>query len=158
MNDGNDIERHVLDGFPDSALRFFRALEAERARVAVRHGLSEFDLRALFRISAAGSVTPKELAVDLAVTKGAITGLATRLVDAGLVLRAEHPADRRSLQLELTRSGHEAMRVAHDDFRSMLSAAGASVDDDELETARRVLDALEKRIAERGDADRVTER
>lgn len=154
MNDGNDIERHVLDGFPDSALRFFRAIEAERARVALRHGLSEFDLRALFRISAAGSMTPKQLAVDLAVTKGAITGLATRLVGAGLVLRADHPADRRSLHLELTPSGHEAMRVAHDDFRSMLSAAGASLDEAELETARRVLDALEVSIAERGRSGR----
>ena len=155
MNDGNDIERHVLDGFPDSALRFFRAIEAERARVAVRHGLSEFDLRALFRISAAGSMTPKQLAVDLAVTKGAITGLATRLVDAGLVLRADHPDDRRSLHLELTHSGHEAMRIAHEDFRSMLSVAGTSIDDDELETARRVLDALGRRLAERERADRA---
>lgn len=153
MND-DGIQRHVLDGFPDSALRFFRAIEAERARVATRHGLSEFDLRALFRISAAGSMTPKQLAVDLAVTKGAITGLATRLVDAGVVIRADHPADRRSLHLELSPAGHAAMRIAHDDFRSMLSAAGASVDDEDLETARRVLDALERRISERGDAGR----
>ncbi|MGU3409057.1 MarR family winged helix-turn-helix transcriptional regulator [Microbacterium sp. M1A1_1b] len=152
MNDRNDVERHVLDGFPDSALRFFRALEAERARVAARHGLSEFDLRALFRISAVGSMTPKQLAVELAVTKAAITGLSTRLVDAGFVRRAEHPADRRSLHLELTRAGHEAMRVAHDDFRVMLSAAGTAIDDDELETARRVLDALERRLAERARA------
>jgi DNA-binding MarR family transcriptional regulator len=152
MNDGNEIERHVLDGFPDSALRFFRAIEAERARVAVRHGLSEFDLRALFRISAAGSMTPKQLAVDLSVTKGAITGLATRLVDAGLVLRADHPADRRSLHLELTPAGHEAMRVAHADFREMLSAAAAaaSVSDLELTAAGRVLDAIEAPIVERG--------
>lgn len=150
MQDERDIERHTLDGFPDSALRFFRAIEGERARVAARLGLSEFDLRAVFRISAVGSMTPKQLAAELSVTKGAVTGLSTRLVDAGLVVRAEHPADRRSLHLELTAAGHEAMRAAHADFRAMLSAASASVGDDDLAHASRVLDALQERIDARG--------
>lgn len=152
MDGSSEIERHALDGFPESALAFFRALEAERSLVAARHGLSEFDLRALFRIAATGSMTPKQLAVDLGVTKGAITGLATRLVATGLVLRADHPNDRRSLHLELTPAGHRAMRAAHDSLRAKLTSAGTSVDDDDLLAAGRVLDALRERIVSQHDA------
>ncbi|WKK71006.1 hypothetical protein Q0F99_15175 [Rathayibacter oskolensis] len=45
--------QHLLDGFPDAAVRFFRALEAHRSRLAAEHGLSEIELRCLFRIGAA---------------------------------------------------------------------------------------------------------
>lgn len=151
MDDSSGIEKHALDGFPESAISFFRALEAERGLIATQHGLSEFDLRAVFRIAATGSMTPKQLALDLGVTKGAITGLATRLVATGLVLRADHPSDRRSLHLELTPEGHRAMRTAHDSLRQLLTSAGSSVADDDLVVAGRVLDALRDRIVARHD-------
>src|SRR4051812_683934 len=77
--------RHLLGGFPHAALSFFRALEANRAHAASRFGLSEMDLRALFRIAEAGRITPKTLAADLLVTTGAVTGVGDRLISAGLV-------------------------------------------------------------------------
>lgn len=148
---GGEPERHVLQGFPDTAARFVRAMEQNQRRVAAERGISDFDLRAIFRIAAAGSITPKQLATDLSVTKGAITGLSTRLVDAGLVARVEHPLDRRSLHLELTPAGHDAMREMHDDFRARLSAAGTLLGDEELSAAASVLQALTRRLTDQGD-------
>jgi DNA-binding MarR family transcriptional regulator len=145
----NEPARHLLEGFPDAALHFFRAMELERQAVAASHGLSEFDLRAIFRIAAAGTMTPKDLAETLSVTRGAITGLSSRLVDAGLIRRAGHPLDRRSIHLELTEDGHAAMRAMHDDFRSMLSAQGTSVTDAQLAAAGEVLVALTERFNSR---------
>jgi len=139
----------VLDGFPSIALNFFRVMERNRSRVAGNYGLSEIELRAVFRIAAAGTMTPKDLASDLALTKGAITGVSTRLVGAGLVRRVEHPQDRRSLHLELTSAGHSAMRQMHHDFRSTLSTAGTHLDESDLAHAGAVLEELARNIAAR---------
>ncbi|CAD6005966.1 MarR family winged helix-turn-helix transcriptional regulator [Agreia sp. COWG] len=140
----SEAEKYVLDGFPDTALLFFRAMELSRNRVAARHGLSETELRAFFRIAAAGAMTPKQLATDLGLTNGAITGVSNRLVAAGHIRRVDHPRDRRSLHLELTASGHDAMKVMHADFRLMLTPDEDSVPEVDLgvtESALRVLTA-----------------
>ncbi len=123
-------------------------MEQNQRRVAAERGISDFDLRAIFRIAAAGSVTPKQLAHDLSVTKGAITGVSNRLVEAGLVARVEHPLDRRSLHLELTPAGHEAMREMHYDFKARLSAAGTPLGDEELSVAASVLQELTRRLTD----------
>ncbi|ARC55625.1 Transcriptional repressor MprA [Frondihabitans sp. 762G35] len=141
-----DPDRHVLNGFPEKALGFFRAVERSRRRVASDHGLSEIELRALFRIGAEGTITPKELADDLGLTKGAITGVSTRLVEAGHVRRVDHPHDRRRLHLALTEAGHVTVGAMHVEFREMLSTAGTELTDAELESAGAVLSALSARI------------
>ncbi|PRY66954.1 DNA-binding MarR family transcriptional regulator [Glaciihabitans tibetensis] len=147
----SEPEKHVLSGFPDAALRFFRVLEQNRRRVAFEHGLSEIELRAFFRVAAAGTITPKDLAFELSLTKGAITGVSTRLVAAGVLRRVEHPVDRRSLHLELTPAGHDEMRVMHEDFRAMLSSAGTQLTESDLSRASEVLEELSRTMAERPD-------
>lgn len=142
-------EKHVLSGFPARALAFYRAMEQNRRRVAINYGFSEMELRALFRIAAAGSATPTQLALELGVTNGALTGISTRLVTAGHVRRAAHPGDRRRLHLELTPAGHTAMTKMHDDFRAMLTPDGLSSGPVEIEAAARVLDELTARMGER---------
>lgn len=141
--------QHLLDGFPHAALHFFRALEANRRNAAVRFGLSEMDMRALFRIAEAGNITPKALATDLLVTTGAVTGVSDRLIGAGLVTRIAHPDDRRSLLLELTEAGHEAMTQMHRDFIGMLRGAADVVDPAELEAAAKTLRSITEGV-ERG--------
>lgn len=145
--------QHLLDGFPRAAMQFFRALEANRRHATATFGLSEMEMRALFRIAEAGSITPKALAADLLVTTGAVTGVSDRLINAGLVIRAAHPDDRRSLLLELTDAGHEAMTRMHRDFIGMLMDAADPVDPAELEVAartlRRITEGVERRLRRR---------
>jgi len=59
-------------------------------------------LRVLFDYEA---LAPSSLAERMAMTKGAITKLAHRLIAKGLVARAENPADRRGQTLALTGKG-----------------------------------------------------
>lgn len=127
--------RHTLTGFADAAIHFLRALEDNRQRVADDHGLSAIELRSLFRIAAAGGLTPKQLATQMAVTNGAITGLSTRLVSAGMLHRVAHPNDRRSLYLELTPHGDAIMTEIHRDFSSMVGEATQAIDPIDLEIA-----------------------
>lgn len=131
--------RHVLTGFPDAAIHFLRALEDNRQRIASDHDLSPVELRSLFRIAAAGGVTPKQLATDLSLTNGAITGLSNRLVASGMLHRVAHPNDRRSLYLELTAHGDDIMADIHHDFSDMVADATRGLDADDLDTATRSL-------------------
>ncbi|WP_129339132.1 MarR family winged helix-turn-helix transcriptional regulator [Cellulomonas endophytica] len=129
----------ALGGFPEAAVHLVRALEARRRHLAAAAGLSETDLRALFRVAEAGGLAPTGLAAELGLTNGAVTGVADRLVRAGLVRRREHPRDRRSLHLELTPHGLEQVERMHRDLQALLSAAGSGAGEDDLRTATEVL-------------------
>ncbi|MCY7326622.1 MAG: MarR family transcriptional regulator [Microbacteriaceae bacterium] len=144
------MRRHTLTGFPNAAIRLLLALEDDRQHIASNHGISAIELKSLFRIAAAGSLTPKQLAENLSMTTGAITGISTRLVAAGLLHRVAHPNDRRSLYLELTEAGHRTMAVIHAEFNEMVSDATVGITADEfavtIEMLRRVTSAIRARL------------
>jgi DNA-binding MarR family transcriptional regulator len=73
-------------------------------------GLSipQFDL--LSTLTEREGVSQQELAQRLYVTKGNVSGLVDRLVEAGLVERLALPGDRRSHALHLTPHGRELAR------------------------------------------------
>lgn len=123
---------HTLTGFPAAATAFVSALDANRQRIAQDAGVSATELRALFRVGRSVSITPKELAAHLGMTTGAITAIARRLVEAGLLHRVDHPGDRRSLYLELTPHGHDVMGGIHRDFSEMLAASTTSLTAEQL--------------------------
>ncbi|GGL05194.1 hypothetical protein GCM10007382_26380 [Salinibacterium xinjiangense] len=123
---------HALDRFPAAAIRFVRALERNREAIAIRHGLSPSELRALFWIGEQGSVRPKELAAHMEMTTGGVTAISHRIVELGLLERIAHPEDRRSLFLELTPAGHAMMTEMHTDFTSMVAGSALMLSVDEL--------------------------
>lgn len=134
-----DSHRHLLTGLPDAVIHLLRALEEDRRRIAAEHGLSTSELRSLFRVAESGSLTPRQLAADLSVTNGAVTGISTRLVDAGLLHRVPHPDDRRSLCLELSEQGHRAVAAIHTEFAAMVGQATVDLTDEERDAATRAL-------------------
>ena len=114
---------HTLNGFPAAAVEFVNVMQRNRERIAKDAGLSASELRALFRVAAVVSVTPKELAAYLDMTTAAITFISRRLVERDLLQRIDHPNDRRSLYLELTPLAHQMMLDIHRDFVALLDAA-----------------------------------
>ncbi|MES2093285.1 MAG: MarR family transcriptional regulator [Actinomycetota bacterium] len=124
---------HALDGFPAAAVEFVNVMQHNRERIAKDAGLSASELRALFRVAAEVSVTPKQLADYLDMTTAAITFISRRLVESGLLHRVDHPNDRRSLYLELTPLAHEMMLDIHRDFVALLEAATSELGADELD-------------------------
>ena len=127
-------QSHSLDGFPAAAVEFVNVMQHNRERIGQDAGLSASELRALFRIAAEVSVTPKQLAGYLDMSTAAITFISRRLVDAGLLQRVDHPNDRRSLYLELTPLAHRMMLDVHRDFVSLLEAATSDLSAAEVDS------------------------
>jgi DNA-binding MarR family transcriptional regulator len=72
-------------------------------------GLSMSQLGALFQIHRMGSCGVTDLGEDLGVTSAAASQMLERLVQQGLILRTEDPADRRAKQLVLTEKGKQTV-------------------------------------------------
>jgi DNA-binding MarR family transcriptional regulator len=132
-------QAHTLAGFGSAAVKFVRALELNQERVALDEGLTASELRTLFHIGTKVRVTPKELADYFGMTTGAITFIARRLVDAGLLHRVDHPKDRRSIYLELTPLAHTKLDIIHGEFEVMIEDSTRSLDPDELDRFTRAL-------------------
>ena len=88
-------------------IRLHRRTSAAIARELKALGLSipQFDL--LSTLTEREGVSQQELAERLYVTKGNVSGLVDRLVEAGLAERRALPGDRRSHALHLTQQGRE---------------------------------------------------
>jgi DNA-binding MarR family transcriptional regulator len=69
---------------------------------ANRLGISAADLRCLNAIENAGGLTAGELAREVGVTTGAVTGAIDRLEKVGYAKRVTDPADRRRVRLAVT--------------------------------------------------------
>lgn len=70
-------------------------------------GISESDLHCLNVIESSGGLTAGELAARSGLTNGAITGVLDRLERAGFARRVSDPADRRRINVEVTRAFYE---------------------------------------------------
>jgi len=73
----------------------------------VRHGLTTAQLMALFilRDGGADGLAVSQLAHDLGVSVPTVTGMADRLVEAGMLKRVHSETDRRVVLLRLSRDG-----------------------------------------------------
>ncbi|HEU4737228.1 MAG TPA: MarR family transcriptional regulator [Solirubrobacterales bacterium] len=69
---------------------------------ADRLGVNHTDLHCLNAIENAGGLTAGELAAELGLTSGAVTGVIDRLERAGFARRVPDPADRRRVKVEVT--------------------------------------------------------
>ncbi|WP_090097056.1 MarR family winged helix-turn-helix transcriptional regulator [Lentzea jiangxiensis] len=81
----------------DAGRALSTAVVAFHEAVGASLGVTAVDQRALAVIAGAGSVSAGELAKEIGLTPGAVTGVVDRLVRAGLASRTPDPEDRRRL-------------------------------------------------------------
>ncbi len=130
---------HYLTGLPAAAIALLRAFDSSRHGSAKRSGVTGSELRALSRIAEHGTITPKDLAVSLEMTTGAVTAISSRLVAANLLRRETHPSDRRSLLLKLTPHGESVMDTLYRDFERVFSEATRGVEERDLRVCTSLL-------------------
>ncbi|MFD6951524.1 MarR family transcriptional regulator [Nocardiopsis sp. TSRI0078] len=105
------------------AVRLIRLLH----RMAERSGMNPTDFQCFTLLRVSGSLTPGEIADNLCLSTGSVTGVVDRLEAHGLVERARHPQDRRKVTVRLTEDAErmggagalgvgEAMTAAHSGY------------------------------------------
>jgi len=134
-----DEARASLQESARTILGLIHNVEAYRRRLAHSMGVSVTELRALGRIGAGTAITPRSLADELGLTTGSVTPLLDRLEQASYIRRTPHPHDRRSIQLELTDTGSEAVAAAYRTFQSRLLAAVQAMPGDAVCTVNEFL-------------------
>ena len=106
--------------------------------VSRRAGLSESELTALDHLSR-DPLGPAELARLLEVSTAAATGIVDRLVARGHAERRAHPADRRRVEVHLTRSGRAELIEQLTPMFVGLAQLEATFSEDELAVVERYL-------------------
>jgi len=112
----------------------------------VRRGLTTAQLMGLFilRDAGAGGLPVSQLAHDLGVSVPTVTGMADRLVEAGMLKRVHSETDRRVVLLRLSRDGREVAErlwiVLEDLITRILKDMGP-------EARRAITDAVEQVFA-----------
>ena len=122
-----------------------RALEAEMRgstadgvfflqAVAERSGLNLSDLQCINILTITGPITAGQLAEEMRLSTGAITGLVNRLERAGYVRRAKDPADGRRVVVELDAEALEraGAGIFGSQGKEIMDALIAGYDDREL--------------------------
>ena len=96
-------------------LRLADRTNTVRRALAHRHHGTLGDRMLLRRLAAGGGTSvPRELGEYLGVSSGTLTAMLDRLEQEGLVRRAPHPSDRRSVLVELTEAGAASLSEVDD--------------------------------------------
>lgn len=121
----------------DTLIRFRRAywqglreLDAVRLQRWEHAQLTLPQLRVLLQVRRTPGITIGRLAGQLGVTVSTVSGLVTKLVDRGLVVRTPSAQDRRQLPLQVTETGAALGGELVDDVLPFLDAVAAGLGED----------------------------
>lgn len=89
-----------------------------------------------------GPMTMSELSDKLLVSNGNVTGLVSRLVEDGMILREIDPDDRRTQRVELTAAGSNAFRTMAVDHEILVDTLFESLSDTQMQTLLDLTTAL----------------
>jgi DNA-binding MarR family transcriptional regulator len=89
-----------------------RRIRREHEQTLTEHGLTWGEWKVLASLIHGSCDSPGELSSELEVSTGAMTNRLDRLEEAGMIVRARDPHDRRGVKLELTDEGRRAYTEA----------------------------------------------
>ena len=134
-----------------SRLRVDIARVARRLRQEAGAPLSPSQTAALVTIERHGPLTPSELATRERVQRPTVTRVLGRLEEAGLILRAGDPSDRRSCLLTVSPEGSELLAAVRTRKDAYLARRLESLDADDRATLDRAAAILERMLEEGGE-------
>lgn len=104
-------------------------------------------------IGRAPGTLPSELAAQLHIDRGTLSGILERLVQRDLVRRIPDPEDGRRVQLELTAAGRRYDRETAGTVEAAVRRTLAALPHAKVTAARAVLDVLSRELAREDDSD-----
>ena len=118
------------------------AVSHEFARRVAAEGVTVAEWVMLRALYGADAIAPSALAARMGMTKGAISKLADRLLEKGLIARTGNPDDRRGHSLSLSAAGAAKVPILAGLADANDAAFFAVLDDDDRDRLRAVLHAL----------------
>lgn len=107
----------------------------------------------LHELRAKGPQKQVELAETVGYTKGAMTSIASKLVDLGLAERLYDQNDRRTIQLKITAAGEQALTEAQKVGQKVFTQLFDVLDDEEIIQYLAIQEKLVKSIQDRKKKD-----
>ncbi len=127
----DDERSRLVQEVLDRQAELYRSLRPAREWLEVDLTMSQ--VKILFLLYSEGPASMGQLAASLGVTLPTVTGIIDRLVEHGLVLREEHPHDRRLVVSRLTPRGSATAERLHQAGRTRLASVLDSLSVDELQ-------------------------
>ncbi|WP_195574638.1 MarR family winged helix-turn-helix transcriptional regulator [Paenibacillus sp. 1001270B_150601_E10] len=121
-----------------------RSTQEWNRRVGEEMSMNQFRLLCILRKQ--GSTQINELAEKLGVTAGAITGMADKLMDRGLVVRTRISTDRRAVLLEITDEGNGYIDKLAEKQRETLIALFGTLSQEDIEHLQRIFTEMLNRL------------
>jgi DNA-binding MarR family transcriptional regulator len=109
-------------------------------------GITMAQAKVLYVVMAAGELRMSELAARLGIGSSSASGLADRLVELGLLVRRDDPADRRQVVVTTTPEAAALMERFRELNQRQLRELLTRLDPDELDVVDRSLDILGRAI------------
>lgn len=108
--------------------------------------LAKYDVLTAISLSENGGITMSNLSRELSVSNANVTGMITRLLKDGFVLKKAFPSDRRIYGVTLTDEGKVMLEKATEKHEFWIKKLMASIDDDEVNLINKVLDKIDCQI------------
>ena len=128
-------------------MKAFQALMPHAAESVERTELGDSDFRVLEALLHKGPLPVNTLGPKVWLTPGSISVAVDRLVKKGLVLRKDHPRDRRVRRVELTAKGRALIMRGFREHAAAMETVVSVLSKNERLTLLRLLKKLGKRAA-----------
>ncbi len=140
-----ESESAIVDEALAALRRLTLASEGFRRDFAHSVGIRVLDTVALSHLAAGGPLLVGELARRIGIGASGATTLVDRLEQAGLVRRQTRTTNRRTVEIDLTDKGTDALATVEACTRAAIIDAGG----DDLASMQQMLDALSDALTER---------
>ncbi|WP_249354050.1 MarR family transcriptional regulator [Microbacterium sp. 2FI] len=131
MNDAKNAADEIVTAY----LEFRRADADVQTRVRAATGLGDNEIRVMeyviSTVAAGQDATPSDISRRLGVSSASTTALLDRLERAGLVERANHPTDRRSILISATPEAERKLASTIGDYDARLRRVASALDPDD---------------------------
>ncbi|MFP3913971.1 MAG: MarR family winged helix-turn-helix transcriptional regulator [Actinomycetota bacterium] len=121
---------------------------ARRLRQQSLGGLTPSQRSVLATLDRAGPMTMGRLAELEGISRPAATGIASRLVERGLVERNPNPVDRRSALVRLTSGGAEVLERGRRERTTILAVGLMGLSEAERQTLEEAVGVLDRLVGE----------
>ena len=124
-----------------SLARFELAGIRQRNAIRARFGLGDDELTTLLYLVEHSQATQRQLIALCTLTRSGVGAMLSRLEDAGLIERVDHPGDKRVRLVQLSALGAKRMRDARGAYDAELAELLGERPEDELEALTRLVSA-----------------